>query len=135
MHDTDNKLADEILVVAAIVGDLSAFDCLVNRYRAATVRLARSLVGRQDAEDVAQDAFLLAFKALPSIEEPARFAPWLRAITRRRALRFKSREAREPARADMDEILLEQLPALRTPIYEDKEAEAALGQALDKLPK
>ena len=56
---------DEVLVVAAILGDLDAFDELAARYRAAVVRTAQAIVGREDAEDVAQDALLLAFKALP----------------------------------------------------------------------
>ena len=60
----------EVLVVAAILGDLGAFDELAARYRAAVVRTAQSIVGREDAEDVAQDTLLLAFKALPSIDEP-----------------------------------------------------------------
>src|SRR5713101_8740196 len=83
---------DEVLVVAAILGDLDAFDELASRYRAAVVRTAQAIVGREDAEDVAQDALLLAFKALPSIEEPRKFAAWLSAITRHRAFRFNKRE-------------------------------------------
>src|SRR5215510_12417268 len=84
---------DEMLVVAAILGDLEAFDELALRYRAAVVRAAQAIVGREDAEDVAQDALLLAFKALPSIEDPAKFAAWLSAITRHRAFRFGKRES------------------------------------------
>jgi RNA polymerase sigma-70 factor (ECF subfamily) len=76
---------DDVLVVAAILGDLAAFDQLVLRYRAAVVRVAQGVVGREHAEDVAQDALLLAFKALPSIEDPRKFPAWLSAITRHRA--------------------------------------------------
>src|SRR5215210_3314699 len=100
----DEETPDELLVVAAILGDLSAFDELALRYRAAVVRTAQAIVGREDAEDVAQDALLLAFKALPSIEEPAKFAAWLSAITRRRALRFGKRESLHKAgRVEIDE--------------------------------
>src|SRR5580765_307645 len=84
---------DEVLVVAAILGDLDAFDELASRYRAAVVRTAWAIVGREDAEDVAQDSLLLAFKALPSIEDPTKFAAWLAAITRHRAMRFGKRES------------------------------------------
>ncbi|HMB90757.1 MAG TPA: hypothetical protein VKP65_07915, partial [Rhodothermales bacterium] len=56
---------DEVLVVAAILGDFDAFDVLVRRYRAAVIRTAQSIVAANDAEDVAQDALLLAFKGLP----------------------------------------------------------------------
>src|SRR5690349_9059428 len=84
---------DELLVVAAILGNLDAFEQLVLRYRPAVVRLARTIVGNENAEDVAQDSLLLAFKALPSIDEPSKFAAWLSAITRHRALRFTKSES------------------------------------------
>src|SRR5262249_36629512 len=104
---------DEVLVVAAILGNLDAFGELAGRYRSAVVRTAQSIVGRDDAEDVAQDALLLAFKALPSIEEPSKFAAWLSAITRHRALRFSKREQHhKTGRIELDEFLLEQVGAL-----------------------
>ena len=134
MQEADHNLPDEVLVTAAIMGHLQAFDELVTRYRTATLRLARAIVGRDDAEDVAQDALLLAFKALPSIDDPARFAPWLKAITRRQALRFQKDKVREPSRAALDEVLLDQLPALSLPQLEDRESEAAVEKALADLP-
>src|SRR6267378_7459685 len=101
---------DEVLVMAAILGHLEAFEELVLRYRAAVVRLARTIVGNNYAEDVAQDALLLAFKALPSIEEPGKFAAWLSAITRHRAMRFGKRESAHQSRSVvLDEMLLEKL--------------------------
>src|SRR5215813_12334320 len=68
---------DELLVIAAILGDLRSFDALVMRYRAAAYRVAQSIAGNELAEDAVQESLLLAFKALPSIEEPAKFASWL----------------------------------------------------------
>src|SRR5690242_18546902 len=99
---------DELLVIAAVLGNLEAFEQLVVRYRPAVVRLARTIVGADDAEDVAQDSLLLAFKALPTIEEPRKFAAWLSAITRNRALRFsQSESAKLSKRVPLDEALLE----------------------------
>ena len=124
---------DEVLVVASIIGDLDAFDLLATRYRAAVVRAAQAIVGREDAEDVAQDSLLLAFKALPSIEDPAKFAAWLSAITRHRAFRFGKREsAHKEGRVDLDEFLIEQVEALAHPLVNDGDEE--LGLALDNLP-
>ena len=59
MANAKAETPDEVLVVAAILGDFDAFNELVTRYRAATVRAAQEVVGRGDAEDVAQDALLL----------------------------------------------------------------------------
>jgi RNA polymerase sigma-70 factor, ECF subfamily len=125
---------DEMLVLAAILGNLEAFEELVVRYRPAVVRLARTIVGTDDAEDVAQESLLLAFKALPSIEEPRKFAAWLSAITRHRALRFsKSEDKHVSKRVALDEALLEKIEALARPLA-DKERDEAMIKALDNLP-
>jgi RNA polymerase sigma-70 factor (ECF subfamily) len=125
---------DELLVVAAILGNLEAFEQLVVRYRPAVVRLARTIVGTDHAEDVAQDSLLLAFKALPGIEEPRKFAAWLSAITRHRALRFtKSETAHSSKRVALDEALLEKIEALAKPLAE-KERNEEMIEALDSLP-
>jgi RNA polymerase sigma-70 factor, ECF subfamily len=125
---------DELLVVAAILGNLEAFEQLVVRYRPAVVRLARTIVGDGYAEDVAQESLLLAFKALPGIEEPSKFAAWLSAITRHRALRFSQNENKHASkRVALDEALLEKLEALSKPIAE-KERDEAMIIALDNLP-
>ena len=155
-----NESPDAVLVLAAILGNLEAFEQLVVRYRPAVVRLARSVVGADYAEDVAQDALLLAFKALPSIEEPRSFAAWLSAITRNRALRFsKSEDKHTSKRVALDEALLEKIDALAKPVgttnspaattalanttadargihagVEDKERDEEMMQALDSLP-
>jgi RNA polymerase sigma-70 factor, ECF subfamily len=125
---------DELLVVAAILGNLEAFEELVLRYRPAVVRLARTIVGADYAEDVAQDSLLLAFKALPSIDEPGKFAAWLSAITRHRALRFnKSETAHMDRRVALDEALLEKLESLAKPLGRKHEDEEMI-KKLEELP-
>ena len=131
----DSGTRDEILVVAAILGDLAAFDVLVRRYRPAVFRTARAIVPPDDAEDVAQEALLLAFKALPSLEVPARFPAWLHAITRRCALRYQSRSrALQRGRVALDEAILQQVPALGRRAAGDGRAEE-LKWALDGIPQ
>jgi RNA polymerase sigma-70 factor (ECF subfamily) len=126
---------DEVLVVGAILGNLDAFDELVLRYRAAVVRTAQAIVGREFAEDVAQDALLLAFKALPSIDEPGKFAAWLSAITRNRAMRFGKRESTHQSRSVvMDEVLLEQLDAMARP-FVVRPGDDELQSALENVPE
>ena len=131
---TRSESPDELLVIEAILGNLDAFEELVVRYRPAVVRLARTIVGADDAEDVAQDSLLLAFKALPGIEEPRKFPAWLSAITRHRALRFsKSETAHSARRVALDEALLEKIEALAKPLAE-KERDESLIKSLDSLP-
>jgi RNA polymerase sigma-70 factor (ECF subfamily) len=131
---TSFESPDEVLVLAAILGNLDAFEQLVIRYRPAVVRLARTIVGNNHAEDVAQDALLLAFKALPTIDEPSKFAAWLSAITRHRALRFgKTESVHMNKRVALDEALLDKIEALTIPIA-NAERDESLVQALDSLP-
>jgi RNA polymerase sigma-70 factor (ECF subfamily) len=135
MANREQGPPDEVLVVAAIVGDLAAFDELASRYRAAVVRAAQSIVGRQEAEDVAQDALLLAFKALPSIEDPQRFAAWLQAITRHRALRLSKRErARKDASVELDDLLLEKVSALARPFVVESAPDQEMAALLERVP-
>ena len=140
---TPLELPDELLVIEAILGNLEAFEQLVVRYRPAVVRLARTIVGSEYAEDVAQESLLLAFKALPSIEEPRKFAPWLSAITRHRALRFSKNEtALAKKRVPLDDALLEKIEALWKPsayaltdqALADKERDEEMLKAVDSLP-
>ena len=131
---TRSESPDEVLVIAAILGNLEAFEELVVRYRPAVVRLARTIVGADHAEDVAQDSLLLAFKALPGIEEPRKFPAWLSAITRHRALRFsKSETVQMSKRVALDEALLEKIEALAKPLAE-KERDEEMIAALESLP-
>jgi RNA polymerase sigma-70 factor (ECF subfamily) len=131
---TRSESPDEVLVIAAILGNLEAFEELVVRYRPAVVRLARTIVSTDHAEDVAQDSLLLAFKALPGIEEPRKFPAWLSAITRHRALRFsKSETAHMSKRVALDEALLEKIEALAKPLAE-KERDEEMIEALESLP-
>ncbi len=135
MAESDIDTPDEVLVVAAMVGDLDAFDRLAMRYRHGVVRAAQAIVGREDAEDIAQESLLLAFKALPSLEEPARFPAWLRAITRHRAFRFdRSEKVRRRTQVAMDEMLLESIPALTRPMP-DLKPESELESALNGIPQ
>lgn len=126
---------DAALVLAAILGELRSFDVLALRYRAAAYRVAQTIVGNELAEDVVQEALLLAFKALPSIEEPEKFASWLYAITRHAAYRVSQRSRQERAqRVALDEALLENSAALAQPFKPVETFETAwVRAAIDML--
>jgi RNA polymerase sigma-70 factor (ECF subfamily) len=131
-----NDLPDEVLVMAAILGDISAFDRLVLRYRPAVVRVAQAIVGAELAEDVAQEALLTAFKALPTLEEPRKFPAWLHIITRHKALRFSRRERNLSERmAPLDQLLLERSASLSRPMLDGSAGRREeLQQAVEQLP-
>jgi RNA polymerase sigma-70 factor, ECF subfamily len=77
-------------------GDVTAFAELVERHRAAVVRVATGIVGVDDAEDVSQDAFLRAFHRLERFRGEAPFRSWLLRITHNAALDHLARRRPEP---------------------------------------
>jgi len=96
------------MVVAAKHGDATAFTALVRAFLRPAYAIALSVLRRPaDAEDVAQDALLVAFEKLDTCNEPRRFAGWLLTIARRRALNaLGSRKVREAhAKGDGTEVV------------------------------
>ena len=69
--------ADDQLVRATLEGDLRSFERLVERHRDVVLRVAARIVGEDDAEDVAQDAFLRAYHRLARWRGEAPFRTWL----------------------------------------------------------
>jgi RNA polymerase sigma-70 factor (ECF subfamily) len=75
------------LVERARGGDRAAFGELVDRYQSAVYRTAlAALRSPEEAEDVAQEAFLAAYRKIGDFRGEASFKTWLLAITWRRAL-------------------------------------------------
>ena len=71
------SLGEQELVERARAGDRSAFNTLVAARLPATLRLVRAIVANPaDAEDVTQDAFVQAWRTLPSLREVGRFDAW-----------------------------------------------------------
>jgi RNA polymerase sigma-70 factor (ECF subfamily) len=93
---------DSQLVARLLTGDVPAFEAIVSRHRAALVAVAASRLGSlEDAEDVAQEAFVQAYFRLRQLRDPHALLPWLRRIADRLALmrlRSHREEAMEPAR-------------------------------------
>jgi RNA polymerase sigma-70 factor (ECF subfamily) len=78
---------DSVLVEAARAGSAEAFSELVDRYRAPIVRLAYRLTRDPDeAKDIAQDAFLRAYRRLGEFRPDRPFARWLFVIARNASL-------------------------------------------------
>jgi RNA polymerase sigma-70 factor (ECF subfamily) len=82
--------SDAALVQSALAGEVGAFETLVNRYRRGVIATAAAVLrDRHIAEDVAQDAFVAAFKRLSRLRDPSRFGAWLMQISKRTAFRAR----------------------------------------------
>ncbi len=130
---------DMELVAQARKGDREAFSELVRRYYERIYGTIYSLVGdRDDAEDLAQEAFLKAYRSLSSFRSQSRFYTWIYRIGVNCCLDWmKSRNRRR-------DVSLEREPwgpdgIFRHPQASDagvlrKELQAILEQAMEALP-
>ncbi len=109
LHPEAARMADERrLIAGAQSGDTAAFRVLVERHQARAVALALRIVrSAPDAEEVAQDAFVRVWTALPGFRGESSFATWLYRIVARRAFDrvdvLKHRRARERAEEKLPE--------------------------------
>lgn len=128
---------DSELVLAALLGNLNAFDELVVRFRPAVFTVAKQFVAsNEDAEDVTQDVFLLAFKALPQLDDLNKFGSWLYAITKNHAMRYQKKNGRIQPCSDIDDLILQHSRAIvpnPSDIVEQKETYRELNGAVKRL--
>ncbi len=74
----DSAERDAARVRAVLAGDRDAFEQLVEAYEQVSVGTAyRLLNNSDDAREVAQEAFLKAYRSLDRLKDPRRFGPWL----------------------------------------------------------
>lgn len=94
MDDPDRDLVRE-----ARSGSDAAFEKIVERHRDVVFRVAARIVGPDDADDVAQDAFLRAFHRLDGFRGESHFRSWLLQIVHNTAINAAMRRVPEPVGA------------------------------------
>jgi RNA polymerase sigma-70 factor, ECF subfamily len=128
-----------LLVARAQAGDASAFEALVRRYRKRIYALALHLTGSgHEADDITQDVFLRAYRALDTFEGRSEFFTWVYRMTVNRSLnarRDRDRRGEQP----MEDLRVELAigvdargnPALEADL---RQTYTRLVRALDALP-
>lgn len=92
------KLLDEELVRRVQAGDKSAFDLLVRKYQHKIVNLiGRYVQDHSETQDVAQEAFIKAYRALPKFRGDSAFYTWLYRIAINTAKNHLIARGRRPA--------------------------------------
>jgi RNA polymerase sigma factor (sigma-70 family) len=124
----------EQLVRKARGGDVRAFVDLTRRFQHFAFGSALTLVRDfQQAEDVVQEAFMAAWKALPTLDEPAAFPGWLRGIVRHHAFRVIRRKRLQAVPLTEAEDLPSDDPPADHILERRRQAAAALA-AISELP-
>lgn len=137
------KDTDKELVRRVQQGDKRAFDLLFSRYQHKIVNLVgRYLRNTQDVEDVTQEAFIKAFKALPRFRGDSAFYTWLYRIAINTAKNHLVARSRRPPGVDVDvedaehmdgaDLLRDSLSP-ETALARD-ELSAAIDEAIGQLP-
>jgi RNA polymerase sigma-70 factor (ECF subfamily) len=142
----DTGARDAAWVQAALEGDSQAFERLVQAYERPAVGSAYRLLGnKDDALEVAQEAYLRAYKSLKRLKDARRFGPWLMRIVCNLSLNARrSRGAASKVVLDeqqgTDDFSSEQpdravAPAGPEQLARGKEMQEAIDAALDTLPE
>jgi RNA polymerase sigma-70 factor, ECF subfamily len=127
-------------VKAAQTGDQVAFGQLMERFQRDVYGKAYSIVKNHlDADDVVQETFLRAYRALPGFRFESSFRTWLITIATRQALSLldRARSGHESLEPGLDSF---EHPALRVDDIQmnhvlDQESRRLLREALPNLPK
>ncbi len=93
---------DQLLVERAQKGDARAFDALVLKYQHRILQLVTRFVSDADAPDVAQEAFIRAWRAIGNFRGQSAFFTWLYRIAINTAKNWLVSRARRPAAQDFD---------------------------------
>lgn len=138
--------ADEELVLQAQAGDSAAYDELVTRHRGRIFAMIRQMVKNDaDAWDLAQEAFIKAWKALPRFEVKAKFSTWLYRIAHNTVYDWARRKRPESGGGELNEEIFRSGsidPASKTTpgkprrpdeALRDDELRVKIEAALDKL--
>lgn len=129
---TPGRELDAVTLERARAGDPLAFRAFVVRYERPVFALLSRLLGRgREVEDLAQETFLRAFRALPRFDPagPARPSTWLLTIATRLALDAKKKKQPAPTLVELEsESISPERSATQA------ELRSAIARAVDDLP-
>ena len=127
---------DARLVALGVEGSREAFAELVARYQSPLCAIAYSACGNlSDSQDIAQEAFIIAWGKLSDLDDPAKFKPWLYGIARNLLQNSWRRQLRNPlSGAGPLEDNLTDPGANPTEQTITNEEEAILWRSLEQMP-
>jgi RNA polymerase sigma-70 factor (ECF subfamily) len=138
----EQRGVDEQLVARAQAGENRAFELLVRKYQNKVIQLVARLVGEADSQDVAQETFIKAHRALKAFRGQSAFYTWLYRIAINTAKNHLVARGRRPTNQGIDVAEAEQfghteqLSDINTPesILLSEEIKQKVAEVIKKLP-
>jgi RNA polymerase sigma-70 factor, ECF subfamily len=134
-------LTDQQIIEAIRLGDVRKYALLVDAHKDKAFTLALRLVGdRHEAEELVQDAFMRAYRALGSFRGDAKFSTWLYRIVYNLCLTRVSRRRSQGEQLDVHEEMLDNVfvddeSAGADEMLESEDRKAILTAELQQLPE
>ena len=137
--------SDLVLVKRVQRGDKTAFDLLVRKYQHKVVKLVlRYVRNPAEAEDIAQEAFIKAYRALPQFRGDSAFYTWMYRIAINTAKNSLASRDRSPIAYDLDLTDPEESHSVQTKLQDPdtpegmaltEEIRQIVNSAIDALPE
>jgi RNA polymerase sigma factor (sigma-70 family) len=132
-----SKLSDIELIEQTLGGNQSAYADLIKRHQRFVFTLAlRFAKSREDAEEIAQDCFIKAYRSLSSFQQQSKFSTWLYSIVYTTAMTFLRKRRLDTSSIDDDEsyIQIENKPSGYDEYnVENKSRSYYVNQAIEQL--
>jgi RNA polymerase sigma factor (sigma-70 family) len=132
-----SKLSDIALIEQTLAGNQAAYADLVKRHQRFVFTLAlRFSKNREDAEEIAQDCFIKAYRSLSSFQRQSKFSTWLYSIVYTTAMTFLRKKRIDTDSIDDENTYLQlesHSSGLDSNIAENKSRSYYLNQAIAQL--
>jgi RNA polymerase sigma-70 factor (ECF subfamily) len=139
-----DQVTDQALIERVQQGDKKAFDLLVLKYQNRIMQvLSRYLYDQSEVQDMAQEAFIKAYRALPNFRGDSQFYTWLYRIAINTAKNHLVAQGRRPPSADIDageaeqyegESALKEYASPEREVLKD-EIQRVVAEAINSLPE
>lgn len=131
------EVTDLELIQKILTGDTGQYALLVKRHQRFVFTLAlRFAKNREDAEEIAQDCFIKAYKALGTFKQTAKFSTWLYTITYTTAMTFLRKKRLDTSSISDEDTFLQlenHTSAFNANVYEQQNSHAFLNEAIALL--
>lgn len=131
-----SPLTDTEIIRQVLQGDRRAYSVLVARYQNLVFTMVlRYVNNREEAEELAQDVFVKAFRALADFRSEAKFSTWLYTITNTTCLSFLRLKKRPVVLLEPEQLIsLDRSDSTGT-VYEQRARQEWINHALQELPE